>query len=260
MDIEIINKYHILIILLEECNFDCPHCIREDEPMVPGYKLTFEQLHMFLMDCRSLESVLSVGHSGGETTLWTDGDLDLIDVLVAESMVGLQPGFTTNGSLFVDTAACNDFFNNYFSKTTKSLRVNISIDTFHNNFDTKKQRCQSLDNVLNYRDNIATQYRNLLNIIPLATISKDPSSFLPDEMLQHYQERGAPFRILPVRPEGKAKSFTNLYPDRRQSPKKKPGSAYLILIGDSYYVHKTEWHIIGRLGHLPQTIINAFSK
>ncbi len=276
MDIKMRNKDYIMVFLLEECNFDCPHCVREDEPMEFGYKLSFEQHKMFLTDCRSLESIRSVEHSGGETTMWTDGDLDLTDILIAESEAGLQPGFTTNGSLFVDAAACDDFFHRYFDAATMPLRVYPSIDTFHNNFDAEKGRCQSLDNVLRYRDRMIAQKRDMLNIIPLTAVSKDPSSLLPDEMLHHYQEIGAPFRILPLRPTGKARSFAHLCPDlnsdrpedlgayypfRQQQPQKEqPVSDNIVLIGDAYYLHEPEWHVVGRLGHLPKEVIDAYSQ
>ena len=67
-----INKSLMMIFLLEECNFSCNHCVREDEPMPINYKLTFEQLKLCLTDCQTLETIEWVHFSGGEPTLWTD--------------------------------------------------------------------------------------------------------------------------------------------------------------------------------------------
>ncbi len=275
MDIEIRDKYYVMVFLLEECNFDCPHCVREDEPMEPGYKLSFEQHRRFLADCRGLESVRWVEHSGGETTLWTDGDLNLTDILIAEAGAGLEPGFTSNGSLFVDSAMCHDFFQKYFASASMPLRVYLSIDIFHKNYDAQKGRCLSLDNVLSYRENMPAQKRGLLNIIPLTCVTREPSSVLPEKMRRHYQERGAPFRVLPLRPVGKARSFAHLCPDLSSDSPEKLGAYYpfrpdrprktrseasnLVLIGNNYFLSEPEWHVIGQLGDLPQAVIDAYS-
>jgi len=274
-DIDIRDKYYVMVFLLEECNFDCAHCVREDEPMEPGYKLSFEQHGRFLADCRDLKSVRWVEHSGGETTLWTDGKLDLTDILIAEAEAGLEPGLTSNGSLFVDPAICRDFFQTYFSSASMPLRVYLSIDVFHRNYDAQKGRCPSLDNVLSYREDMPAQQRGLLNIIPLTYVTREPSSVLPEEMRHHYRERGAPFRVLPVRPVGKARSFAHLCPELNSDSPEKLGAYYpfrpdpprrtgskasnLILIGNDYFLSEPEWHAIGRLGELPQAVIETYA-
>lgn len=275
MDIRIRDKYFVMVFLLEECNFSCAHCVREDEPMEIGYKLSFEQHRRFLADCLSLESVRWVEHSGGETTLWSDGDLDLTDILIAEARAGFEPGFTSNGSLFVDSATCHDFFQKYFASVAMPLRVYISIDIFHKNYDAQKGRCLSLDNILSYRDNLPAPKRGMLDIIPLTYVTRETSSVLPEEMRRHYQKRGAPFRVLPVRPVGKARSFAHLCPDLSSDSSDKLGAYYpfrpdrprdarsdasnLVLIGENYLLPEPEWHVIGRLGDLPRAAIDAYS-
>jgi len=93
----VLDKTLIMIFLLEECNNDCPHCVRTDEPMLPGYKLYSEQLKICLEDCKKLESIEWVHFSGGEPTIWREGALGLVDLLIAISDAGFDPGFTTNG-------------------------------------------------------------------------------------------------------------------------------------------------------------------
>jgi MoaA/NifB/PqqE/SkfB family radical SAM enzyme len=112
MEIKIGDKSLMMIFLLEECNFSCDHCVREDEPMHPGYKLSFEQLKMCLSDCHSLQSIEWVHFSGGEPTLWTDGKRDMVDLLIEISRAGFEPGFITNGSNFMITANVTSFFRN----------------------------------------------------------------------------------------------------------------------------------------------------
>ncbi|RKY57485.1 MAG: hypothetical protein DRP96_09875 [Candidatus Neomarinimicrobiota bacterium] len=94
MKIKIDNPSLMMILLLEECNFSCVHCIREDEPMDAGYKLSYNQFKVCLSDCRRLESVSWVHFSGGEPTLWKEGNRSLIDLLLEISIKGFISGFT----------------------------------------------------------------------------------------------------------------------------------------------------------------------
>ena len=70
MDIEIADPSLLMIFLLEECDLDCPHCVRTAEPMAPGYRLTLEQFRAGLRDGRALPSVSWMHFSLGEPMLW----------------------------------------------------------------------------------------------------------------------------------------------------------------------------------------------
>ena len=87
--------------------------------------------------------------------------------------------------------------------------------------------------------------------------------------------QSVPFGIIPLAPEGKAKSFAHLCPDlssdkpehlgayyrfRPKQPQKKPTETqHMALIGDDYYLHKPKWRIVAQLGHLPDTMLRAYS-
>ena len=269
----------MMIFLLEECNFSCSHCVREDEPMEPGYKLSFGQLQSCLSDCRSLDSVRWVHFSGGEPTLWTDGNHDLVDLLLEISNAGFTPGFTTNGSSFVDYDFCHNFFEKYLDASGTPLRLYVSIDTFHNNFDVEKGRSQSLDNVVKCKTDMPPGKGELLNITVAAVISKDASSLLPDEMIRQYESLGVTFSFVPLKSKGRGKSLSNLCPDLSSDKPEDMGAYYrfrktrgksernqenpdevlcVVLIGDNYYV-SSPWRKVGTLGRLPDTIIHAYS-
>lgn len=281
MGIEIGDRSLMMIFLLEECNLACVHCAREDAPMQPGYKLSFEQLQSCLSDCRNLESVSWVHFSGGEPTLWTDGNLNLIDILLEISKAGFTPGFTSNGSFFVDYGKCHDFFSKYVDDSAMPLRVYLSVDVFHRNFNMGKGRARILDNVFKCRRSLPRAKADLLDIKVLTVVSKDPGLLLPDEMIRHYKSLGATFVFTPLIYGGKAKSFGHLCPDlssekpedmgaywrfHREKTRKKQGVSrnqegadHIILIGSDYYF-TDPWCKVGRLGHLPDTIIGAYSK
>jgi len=280
MEIEIDDKSLMMIFLLEECNFTCACCVREDEPMDPDYKLSFGQLQSCLSDCRSLESICWVHFSGGEPTLWTERDRDLVDLLLEIAKAGFTPGFTTNGSFFVDYSRCQQFFGKYVDGSIMPLRVYLSIDTFHHNFDVEKGRAQSLDNVIKCKQELPPAKADLLNIAVIAVISKDFKSLLPSEMIGHYESQGIAFSFIPLIPRGKAKSLSHLCPDlssdnpedlgayqrfhhkesrkKRDETKNQHRADYIVLIGDDYYF-ADPWRKVAQLGHLPDTIIRAYS-
>jgi molybdenum cofactor biosynthesis enzyme MoaA len=280
VEIEIGDKSLMMIFLLEECNLTCAHCAREDEPMEPGYRLTFEQLQRCLGDCRSLKSVRWVHFSGGEPTLWTEGERDLVDLLLEIAAAGYIPGFTSNGSLFNDDNKCRSFFRRYIDGATSPLKLYFSVDTFHRNFDVNTGRARCLDNVLKFREELPGAQAEQLEIRAMAVISKNPKSLLPEEMIRHYESHAVAFGFVPLYDMGKAKSFSRLCPDlesddpealgayaRYFRPEdRKPRSTqpdrmrtdHIILIGDDYWFSEP-WIKVGELGQLRGEIVRAYS-
>ena len=272
MEIKNIDKSLMMVFLLEECNLSCEHCVREDEPMASGYKLSFKQLKTCLTDCQNLKTIEWVHFSGGEPTLWTDGKRELVDLLVEVSRAGFDPGFTTNGSHFVDYRDCCYFFKKYLDNANKRLRFYISIDTFHNNFDVEEGRAESLDNVIRCRREMPSGKGKLLDITVIVAVSKDVKSLLPDEMVEHYKSQGVQFNFMPLEPKGKAKSIDHLCPDLGSNKPEDLGAYYpfhqtkmegdmvsnLILIDNDYYLYNYDnnveftqrWHKVARLGNL----------
>lgn len=291
MAIEIADTSFMMVFLLEECNFACPHCVREDEPMAPGYKLSFGQLQSCLADCRALGSIRRVHFSGGETTLWWEGDRDLVDLLVEIAAAGFTPGFISNGSSFCEYDRCYDFFGRYAEGSGVPLRFYLSIDTFHDNFDPETGRARSLDNVLRCKRELPGGKGHLLGEPQVVVIvSKDPGSLLPDDMIAHYQSQAVQFCFVPLRYIGRARSMRELCPDpdsddpeelgayqryapaRRRRPPKQDAehmaADYLILIGDDYYVHigggggggHDDWRKLATLGRFLDSIMRAYAE
>lgn len=280
MKFEIDDRSLMMIFLLEECNFTCAHCAREDELMDPGYKLSFKQLQSCLSDCRNLESINWVHFSGGEPTLWRERKRDLIDLLTEIAKAGFTPGFTSNGSFFVNYERCHEFFARYFNDSNMPLRLYFSIDTFHKNYNQKKGRAKSLDNIIKLKKELPEEKADLLDIFVIVIISKDFNSLLPEEMIKYYQSLGIKFNFVPLYPMGKAKSFSHLCPDldsdnpedlgayrrfhrKERRPKRDDignilRTDHIILIGDDYYF-SNPWYRVGWLGHLPDEIIRAYA-
>ena len=277
--VEIEDRSLMMIILLEECNFACAHCLREYEPMAPGYKLKFEQLQLCLADCRKMESISWVHFTGGEPTLWTEGNRSLIDLLLEIAKRGFTPGFTTNGSLLTDYSRCRDFLAQYFNDSSMPLRIYFSIDTFHRNFNPKVERARSLDNVIECMKDLPQIQADLLDLHVITVVSKDYDSLLPEGMIRYYESRGVSFGFVPLMPLGRAESFRDLCPDldsrdpedlgayrsfyKKKSPKREGATKdrqranFINLIGSDYYF-TNPWRKVARLGNLPDEIIRAY--
>lgn len=285
MAIAIADRSFMMIFLLEACNFDCPHCVREDEPMDRGYRLSFRQLQSCLADCRALGTVERVHFSGGETTLWREGGLDLVDLLIEIAGSGFTPGFVSNGSTFCQYERCLDFFGRYVAVSKVPLRFYLSIDTFHENFEPETGRAPCLDNVLRCKRELPAEKSDLLGDPEvMVAVSKDRASLLPDEMVAHYESQGVRFGFNPLRSIGKARSMRDLCPDldsgdpddlgayrryapaeRRKTPRRESQrlrADFPILIGDDYYVHigsrgdlrDHQWQKIAKLGQLQRSL------
>jgi MoaA/NifB/PqqE/SkfB family radical SAM enzyme len=278
--LQIGDRSLMMILLLEECNFDCPHCVREEEPMYPGYSLTYEQLKSCLADCRFLKSVRWIHFSGGEPTLWHEGKRSLIDLLLEIANAGFTPGFTTNGSFFIRYSKCSELLGKYVDISDLPLRIFLSIDTFHHNFNPRKGRAISLDNVVKFKQTLPQPQAELLDIAVITVISKDTESLLPEGMVEYYESLGVSFGFVPLHLMGKARSFAHLCPDltsdnpedlgayaryhhkagakRRGAVKKENRADHINLIGDLYFFAEP-WRELGRLGHLPDAIVSAYA-
>jgi len=215
-----------------------------------------------------------VHFTGGEPTLWQEGNLDLVNLLLEISNAGFEPGFTTNGSYFVDYDKCHGFFERYFGGSSKLLHVHISIDTFHRNFDVEKGRSKSLDNIIKYKKDMPFESEKLLNIIVEVVVSKEFSSLLPDEMIEHYESLGIVFGFRPLVSWGKAtESISHLCPNLRsnkpedlgayyryhqkENQKKRDVKCHMVLL-DNDYTFNNSPRKVSQLGNLPETIIQAY--
>lgn len=243
------------LTLLHKCNSKCPHCgylwvgDTDDHVIKPGYKLTWEQIQTFISDCRSIEDkTFAVVMNGGEPTLWEEGDRKFIDVALAIAEGGIHPTFNTNGSYFVDYDQCYDFFHRYAEEGKLPLMTYVSIDKFHDNYDRERGRADSLDNIKKVLDEMPEDKRAMFRVHVITIVSKDPNSFLPEEMKEYYGESGFTFGDFPLQPIGRAKELMDEMPDsselfRNEPPPRDVGT----LVGEYYRRGDKN---VGKLGHL----------
>ena len=255
--------------LLHKCNFNCPHCgylyvsDNEDHDIKPGYRMTWDQIQRLIADCNSAKNErFSFVINGGEPTLWEEGDLKFIDVLLAVAGGNINPTYNTNGSYFVDYAQCHDFFNRYSKESDTLLMTFISMDKFHDNYDRKKGRAESLDNIVRVLDEMPPEKKELHRIHVITIVSKDPDSYLPEEMKEYYGAMGITFGYFPLQPIGRAKNLMDEMPDSKEvfknmpPPPKKDKGGYPIgtLVGENYMHHGKK---VAQLGNIKELIAIA---
>jgi organic radical activating enzyme len=257
------------VTILHKCNFNCPHCgylyvdESEDHDLKPGYRMTWDQIQRLIADCNSIrDEIFSFVINGGEPTLWEEGDLKFIDILLRVAAGNIYPTYNTNGSYFVDYGQCYEFFNRYSEESDISLMTFISIDKFHNNYDRKRGRAESLDNIVKVFDEMPAEKKDKHRVHVVSIVSKDPNSFLSAEMKEYYGDKGISFADFPMQPIGRAKNLMDEMPDSEEffknmpPPPKDNNLSYPIgtIIGE-YYLHKGKKTT--RLGNLKELVAMA---
>ncbi len=255
------------VTLLHKCNFNCAHCgylyvhDSEDHAIKPGYRLTWEQIQRLLADCNSIEDeIFGFVMNGGEPTLWEEGDLKFMDVLLAVARSGVIPSYNTNGSYFLHYDRCRDFLLRYSQEAKIQLKTFVSIDKFHDNYDRDKGRANSLDNIVKVLAEMPEDKKKMHHIHVVTIISKDPNSFLPAEMKEYYGARGVTFSDFPMQPIGRAKNLMDEMPDSEEFFKNRParkdggGPPIGSLIGEDYTRFGKK---VAKLGNLKELLARA---
>jgi MoaA/NifB/PqqE/SkfB family radical SAM enzyme len=259
------------VTLLYKCNFKCAHCgylyVDEsiDHDIKPGYRLTWEQIQRVIADCKSIKDErFAFVLNGGEPTLWEEGNLKFMDVLLSVADGDIYPTYNTNGSYFTDSDQCHDFFHTYSEKAEIPLKTFVSMDKFHDNYDREKGRADSLDNIVKVLEEMPEDRRELHNIHVVSIITADPDSYLPAEMKEYYSARGVTFGDFPMQPIGRAKDLMDEMPDseeffKKMPPPPKDSGGYPVgsLIGENYVRHGKK---VAKLGNLNELLTIAASE
>jgi MoaA/NifB/PqqE/SkfB family radical SAM enzyme len=250
---------HVMgVSLLHKCNFSCEHCgyiyvgDAEDHIIRPGYRLTWDQVTTAIRDCAGLEnSYWNLNYTGGEPTLWEEDGKDLADILIATANAHQLPTYNTNGSYFDDYEKGYAFLHRYIDHADTPLKTFISMDKFHKNYDAKKGRARSLDNIAKVIGTFPDEQKKLLSVHVIIIVTKDPDSSLPAEMKSHYGAMGITFGDFPMLNIGKAKRLKDQIPEFEgfKFPPRKDGDGPpgLVLVGEDYYFGNKK---IGKLGHM----------
>ena len=108
-----------------------------------------------------------------------------------------------------------------------------------------------------------TNKRAMHNVHVVTNISKDPDSFLPEEMKEYYGKSGITQGDFPMQPIGRAKELMDEMPDSEEffkkvpPPPKKGDGAFKVgtLIGEYYSIDNEN---VAKLGHLKEFFYSTY--
>jgi hypothetical protein len=196
--------------LTDMCNKECGACLRDTEH--PPHRLRYGDVEAYVDDLRRLSRVYRTRYqfcTGGEPTLWKDGSLDIVDVLVALHRSGLVDTLSmpTNGKVLEDVHVARDIVQRLSRRIDTPIAIGISIGKHQDNL--LSEGCRALDNLLT----VCTEPGIQTVAIALVTLSNDDdtSTRLSSLYPKVFQ------RVTPLAPLGRASSMTQKCPSVRLS-------------------------------------------
>lgn len=211
MEQTIMGKTIFAYELLTACNSNCSHCLREEGNVIK-YSESYDsiinmldRLEMF-MQYENIELKLS----GGECTIWRDGNKNLSDIICECAKRKIPFAVVTNGILFKKQDAIHELFNSFFYNYEEKLKIYITVDEFHKNFDRKNNASDILDNLSTYMklNNLEKRFEVYIQ----STFTVDENHNLPTEFMRKYYNKNYKFIINPLLPLGKGKTLNKLVP------------------------------------------------
>ena len=139
--------------LTDACNKQCAPCLRTANRK--AFWLKYDQLRAYLKDIEVLSSKYTISYqfvTGGEPTIWRDGDRDIVDALQTLDQAPFVQSVVlpTNGKVMEDEEQARRLLSRLARVMTRSLVVGLSVAEYQENFDDRG--CQALDNLLKIRE------------------------------------------------------------------------------------------------------------
>jgi len=197
-----------LVVLTDACNLSCRACFRPRGPEQEAVPWSFSGLESCLDELVSVGQ-RSVGYTGGEPSLWRDGEKTFPDLLAASSRLGLSVMFVTNGRPFRDYDSACAFLDRYFGLTQASLRAIVSVDHWHDG-TWADGRSPALESVLSWLE--ANADTNILEVEVASLWGLDDSHNIPLGEFARYTEAGIKISYVPLSPTGRAHALSELAP------------------------------------------------
>ena len=191
------DKQIIILELTSLCNSRCPDCLRV-ERKEENYTVKYEDFKIMIKEIKEFSKNFKnfeVKLSGGEPTLWKDGDKDIIDLIKLCEKEKLHWALVTNGKKLSFPNYAKEFFEKL--KDIKNITIYVTLHFFHKNCD--KLDNVILDNILEYSNNVSLYVQSTL------TTKKENNVVLP--IVYKYAERGVKFLLNPLLPWGRAKNL-----------------------------------------------------
>lgn len=177
------------------CNKRCKACIRPPDENV--HQLRWQDFQAYLADLSRFSTAMHIRYqfvTGGEPTLWRDGDVDIIDVLAAISALDFVETIVmpTNGRLFEDEVSAQDFVERLSARIERPVAVGVSVADFQENLVDGK--CAALENLT--RACCQTESKVVPVALVTVAVDDDPTEQLSSLLPQVFQ------RVVALAPMG----------------------------------------------------------
>lgn len=189
------NKQILIIETTNICNSRCKHCLRENA-MHGKFTYKFDEMLTALKEIKEFSlnfENFELKISGGEPTIWKDGDKNIIDILSECQKLNFNYSLVTNGKLFSKFDYCEKFFKTLSERGVSLLNIFCTIDNFHENYFYD---CPILDNLLKIED-----VKINLTVQSTCSVAKDYN--ISSEFIKKYFDKGIKFIMNPLLPWGK---------------------------------------------------------
>jgi len=197
---------YLTVCLLDGCNKACKHCYRTAIPSGHGFKLQQKEAIASLDDATSLATACLF--AGGEPTIWQQDGMDFLSLLVKASKQNGSACFLSNGHVFEEKDYAYEFVRRYIDECGKHLRMILSVDLIHANYNAEEQRIPFLDNLITARAACAGKENMTLAI--LSHWTSDERLNIPLRVLQKYADQGVPYEIADFMMWGEAADISDL--------------------------------------------------
>ena len=189
------GSIHPALQMTDACNKRCKACLR-----IPGhmnYKLSYDQFELYMRDLREVSKRHNVKYqfiTGGEPTIWKDGEKDIVDVIVSVKRSNMIDIITmpTNGKVFEDLDATRTLLQRISDGIEGHMIVGISIADYQENFNGDS--CKALDNVLSVCKMPG------IKVVPIALITLSKKDDTSERLRKNYPNVFQ--RITPLAPMG----------------------------------------------------------
>lgn len=176
------------------CNKNCEACLRP--PDLRKHHLKQEHLQLYLADLVTLCGDREIHYqfvTGGEPTIWRDGEIDITDVLGALTDLDFIGTIVmpTNGKVLEDRDAARELLTRLVRRISRPIIVGVSVASYQHNLD--EGGCVALEHLLGLREELSGR------VLPIALVTlstEDDTYELLSKAFPHLYKRVTPLAPL----------------------------------------------------------------
>ncbi len=191
--------------LTDACNKRCRGCLRVSGENSRSRDI--KTILSYLKDIECLGGEYNIGFqfvTGGEPTIWKEGEKDVADILNLFSKKSVFKNITmpTNGKRFENSEVASDILGRISNSSQQPIIVGLSISNYQENFINS--RSIALDNLLTESQTSGSK------IVPVALVTLLKEDDMDQRLKQFYPE--VIQRVTPLAPLGAGEAMMNLCP------------------------------------------------